>query len=434
MTDPSPAPRPGLALALLVATAAACASNPPVQRALPPRDGWRAVHLIGYESDGDLEVLGRNIPALAARGINVLILEVDYNFAFVSHPELRRGAAPITPEGAHRLLDICRRHSIPLIPEFQSLGHQSWEAETFPLLTVYPHFDLTPGAFPGNKGIYCREWDPLNPEVNRIVLELMDEIVEAFDGSSYVNGYPGGDPNTVGVAPWMDAGQAMHGAFAILCALHHCEQTGEGQSIDAAMIEGSANFLAELIMDNVMNGRVGERMGNRDSVMAPHGCYRCQGEYAWVAIAVANDVEWHAFCKAIGDPEWTRRPEFGDQLSRWQNQDELDKHVEEWTRKHGSYEAMEMLQKAGVMAGASLGPKELVEDPHLKARGFFPENDHSVIGKLIYAGRPFRLSNAARGKYGPAPLLGEHNKYVLGGLLGMSDSEIAGLVTEKVLL
>jgi len=184
MTDPSPAPRPGLALALLVATAAACASNPPVQRALPPRDGWRAVHLIGYESDGDLEVLGRNIPALAARGINVLILEVDYNFAFVSHPELRRGAAPIPPEGARRLLDICRRHSIRLIPEFQSLGHQSWEAETFPLLTVYPHFDLTPGAFPGNKGIYCREWDPLNPEVNRIVLELMDEIVEAFEADA----------------------------------------------------------------------------------------------------------------------------------------------------------------------------------------------------------------------------------------------------------
>jgi hypothetical protein len=69
---------------------------------------------------------------------------------------------------------------VRLIPEFQSLGHQSWEAETFPLLTVYPKLDLTPGAFPNNKDIYCREWDLLNPEVNRIVFALMDEIIDAF--------------------------------------------------------------------------------------------------------------------------------------------------------------------------------------------------------------------------------------------------------------
>jgi benzylsuccinate CoA-transferase BbsF subunit len=187
-------------------------------------------------------------------------------------------------------------------------------------------------------------------------------------------------------------------------------------------------------MDNIMNGRTGERMGNRHNVMAPHGCYRCQGEDAWVAIAVSNDAEWQAFCGAIGSPEWTKKPEFGDQLSRWKNQDELDKRVEEWTRKHGRYEVMEKLQKAGVMAGATLGPKELVEDPHLKDRGFFAENDHAVIGKLIYAGLPFRLSNAPRGNYGPAPLLGEHNYYVLGDLLGMPRDEIDGLVKEKVLL
>jgi hypothetical protein len=67
-----------------------------------------------------------------------------------------------------------------LIPQFQCLGHQSWKADTGPLLTVYPEFDLTPGAFPENKGIYCREWDPLNPKVNEVVFKLMDEIIDAF--------------------------------------------------------------------------------------------------------------------------------------------------------------------------------------------------------------------------------------------------------------
>ncbi len=260
------------------------------------------------------------------------------------------------------------------------------------------------------------------------------EIVEAFDGSSSANGYPGGDPNTVGVAPWMDAGQAMHGAFAILSALYHREQTGEGQLIDAAMIEGSANFLGELIMDNIMNGRIGERMGNRDKIMAPHGCYRCKGEYNWVAIAVSEDKEWQALCKVLGYPSWSRKPEFSNSLSRWQNQDALDVYINSWTRERDAYEITATLQKAGVMAGPSLGPRELVEDPQLKYRGFFVENEHPVIGKLQYAGLAWRLSNAPPGNYGPSPLLGEHNHYVLGRLLGKSDSEINDLIKEKVLL
>ena len=141
---------------------------------------WRAIHLLDYNSDSALDALGQNLEALANLGINVIILEVDYNFAFKSHPELRRGPSPITRDGARRFGTLCKKFKIRLIPEFQSLGHQSWKAETFPLLTVYPSFDLTPGAFPNNEGIYCREWDPLNPAVWRIVFQLMDEIIDAF--------------------------------------------------------------------------------------------------------------------------------------------------------------------------------------------------------------------------------------------------------------
>src|SRR6266576_230103 len=130
---------------------------------------WHAVHLLNYNSDTDLEALGQNLGKLAEMGINTLILEVDYNFAFKYHPELRRGISPITREGARKLAATCRKLGIRLIPEFQSLGHQSWKGETFPLLTVYPAFDLTAGEFPDNEGIYCREWDPLNAEVWRVV-------------------------------------------------------------------------------------------------------------------------------------------------------------------------------------------------------------------------------------------------------------------------
>jgi len=141
---------------------------------------WRAVHLLDYNTDTALDALGQNLEALAKQGINVIILEVDYNFDFKSHPELRRGTNPITRAGARRVAALCKKLNIRLIPEFQSLGHQSWKAETFPLLTVYPKFDLTPGAFPNNEGIYCREWDLTNPEVWRVVFSLIDELIDAF--------------------------------------------------------------------------------------------------------------------------------------------------------------------------------------------------------------------------------------------------------------
>ncbi len=145
---------------------------------------WVAVHLLHYESDAALEALEQQLPELASLGVNVLVLEVDYAFEFRSHPELRLSQTPITRRGARRFVEACRKHGIAVIPEFQSFGHQSWAKDTWPLLVKYPELDTTPGAFPGNQGIYCREWDPMNPRVYQIVFALFDEIIDAFDAQA----------------------------------------------------------------------------------------------------------------------------------------------------------------------------------------------------------------------------------------------------------
>jgi hypothetical protein len=139
-----------------------------------------SIHLLGYNNDDDIAELGERVPALAAEGVNLIFLEVDYNFEFVSHPELRAGDHVITKKGAAEFVSICKQYGIRIVPQFQSLGHQSWAQYTFALLKVYPELDLTPKAFPNNEGIYCREWDPYNPKVNEIVFPLIDEILEAF--------------------------------------------------------------------------------------------------------------------------------------------------------------------------------------------------------------------------------------------------------------
>jgi crotonobetainyl-CoA:carnitine CoA-transferase CaiB-like acyl-CoA transferase len=240
----------------------------------------------------------------------------------------------------------------------------------------------------------------------------------------------------VGVSPWTDGAQAMHGAYAILSAIYYHRWTGKGQYIDAAMIEGSANFLGELVMSNIINGCQGELSGNRDAAMAPHGCYPCrdtQSENEWIAIAVANQKEWLAMVKLMGSPAWSGEDEYADELSRWKNQTALDTKIAAWTRRFGSYELAEKLQKAGIAATPSLSTKQATHDKHLNERGFFVKTHHPVLGDVTLTGLPFRMSDSPRGNYKRAPLLGEDNNYVFGELLGYTTQEIEQLATERVL-
>jgi len=200
------------------------------QKTLTNANQWRALHVTAFTTDKDLEVLGSQIPKLATMGLNVLVLEVNCNFAYKSHPELRQGRDPITRDGASKIAALCKRQGIRLIPEFQSLGHQSWKANTFPLLKNYPQLDLTPGAFPQNKEIYCREWDPLNPEVNKIVFPLLDELLDAFGSDALHVGMDevfliGSDksPSTKGKGPAQVFAKAVNDLHEHLVKERHVE-------------------------------------------------------------------------------------------------------------------------------------------------------------------------------------------------------------------
>jgi hypothetical protein len=170
-------------LSVLLLSSCATFRRAPEKKAVEP---WCGLHLLGFYTDSTLAVLEQQLPQLSAAGINTLVLEVDYHFTYQSHPELRQTERTITKAGAGRLVKACRARGIRLIPQFQCLGHQSWAKETYALLTKYPELDIAPGAFPGNEGLYCREWDPMNPRVNEIVFPLLDELIDAFD-SEYLH-------------------------------------------------------------------------------------------------------------------------------------------------------------------------------------------------------------------------------------------------------
>jgi benzylsuccinate CoA-transferase BbsF subunit len=254
--------------------------------------------------------------------------------------------------------------------------------------------------------------------------------IEAAGGLSASFGYPGEPPVLSGTYPGDPIG-SMYGVVSMLAALDYRNQTGKGQHVDVAQSEGVCTMIPEVTMEYVMNGRIRPRMGNRDEIMAPHGCFSCKGEDKWVAIAVDNDEQWRSLCKVMGNPDWSKDAKFADQYSRWQNQDELNQLLTGWTKNYTNYEVTHMLQKAGVAAGPSVNIQELINDPHCKNRGVFIDQNHPVAGKTTVYRSPWK--SALTEENPPAPCLGQHNDYVYKELLGMTAAEIERYVNDKVI-
>ena len=252
-----------------------------------------------------------------------------------------------------------------------------------------------------------------------------------FSGQANLTGYADGVPNTL--TSDCDARAGTAAAFAVLMALNIRQRTGQGQFIDLSSSEALNMLIGDQMMDYSMNGRSPMRTGNHDAIMAPHNCYRCKGHDAWISIAVANDQEWEALCRVMGSPEWTKEEAFSSAYSRWQNQDRLDRLMEEWTINYRYQELMELLQEAGVAAMPSFKAKDLFTNPHLIAREAITEVTHPVLGTRKTIAPPWKLSETPARISRPAPLLGEHNEYVFGELLGMSTKEQEQLKLEEVI-
>jgi len=254
----------------------------------------------------------------------------------------------------------------------------------------------------------------------------------ALCGYSSLIGYPG--ERVLGEqTPYLDVNSAIHGAFAVLAALYYRERTGKGQYIDMAQIEVGASAIGEAFMEYFINGRVMGTRGNRHPAMAPHNNYPCKGDDKWISIAVKTDEEWRSFCDAIGSPPWAEDVRFGDGSNRLRNQEELDRLVSGWTVELTYYEAMDILQKAGVAAAPCLDLSERFSDPHFEERQTHLQVEHPATGDDIIAGIPFKLSETPCEVRRPAPLLGQHNEYVFGELLGKTREEIAQLIEDKVI-
>jgi benzylsuccinate CoA-transferase BbsF subunit len=255
--------------------------------------------------------------------------------------------------------------------------------------------------------------------------------VNLFSGVADVTGYRGGHPRIIGGC-LPDPFGGVAAVFAILAALHYRRQSGEGQYIDLAMYEVMMSAIPEVVIAYTMCGTEPVRRGNRHPDKVPHGVYRCRGEDAWVAISVDDDATWRRLCERARHPEWAADARFADSLARRANEDALDETLEHWTRGHTPEQVTALLQEVGVPAGPVLRADQLLDDAQLRERGTVVDNDHPIGGRHRHIGLPWKM-DAMSIEYGRAPLLGEHNREVLTGLLGMSDAEYASLADGGIL-
>lgn len=256
-------------------------------------------------------------------------------------------------------------------------------------------------------------------------------MLEPAAGLSSMMGYPGTGPYKSGVA-WADPVAGMHAAAAVMLALHDraAAPAGEGQAIELAQLEGMICFIGEELLASQVRGSDLPRIACRSHDFAPQGCYRSAGDDAWLALTVTTDGQWRSLCSILGATDLASL----SLAQRQASHDAIDARISAWSASLDHHEATRILQDAGIPAFPVLDAKELLEDPHLNARDFFPVITHPDAGTYPFPGLPIRLSATPASYRRPAPGLGEHNDEVHAEILGMSGQEIASLAAADIIV
>ena len=273
------------------------------------------------------------------------------------------------------------------------------------------------------------------PDAN---VKTVGPSVQALSGLTFMAGLPGQEPSGLGFS-YMDHQGAYHNCLAILMAIFHRNRTGRGQYIDGSTTDIAATLTGTKVLDYTANGRPSRRpdypAGNRleHPAAAPHGVYRCHGDDRWIAIAVFNDNEWRSLVDVMGSPPWASTPDFKTMGARLEHQDDLDQKVNSWTVKFDDIELMQILQKAGVRAGAVFKGADVERDPQLRHRKTFVDLDHSAMGRWPFEAVPAKLSATAGGWEWGSPVIAQDNDYFYREVLGIPDRQVQELACKGVL-
>ncbi|WP_342723823.1 CoA transferase [Bradyrhizobium sp. B097] len=256
--------------------------------------------------------------------------------------------------------------------------------------------------------------------------------LEQGSGLPSVIGNPDSPPVMSHVA-FGDAVGGLNGCAAVLVALTHACKTGQGQFIDLAQIECMMPFAAPWITVSSISGMPPQKYGNRHPQFVPHGCFRCCGYDNWIVVTATDDDMWQRLALVIGRPDWASELSLKSAEARRGIEEDIEAAIEDWTLARAADQAMSELQAVRVAAGVARLPNDLLKDRHLRSRAFLQEVERAFVGWHLQPSMPVREGLLPYAIRKPAPTLGQHNREILSGLLGLSDTAIQQLTREGII-
>lgn len=256
-------------------------------------------------------------------------------------------------------------------------------------------------------------------------------LIDATSGQVAATGMPGGGWTEVPMS-LPDPCSGLHAAIAMVAALYRRRATGSGGSVECSMVESWIAGLSSAVLHAAVTGQDPPLVGCRDETMSPHGVFRCDGDYEWIALAVRDDEEFSTLLDCIGAADHPQASRWSDLESRRRDEDVIERLVESWTSQRTAEDVERIWTGAGLAAARVRRMDEVARCAHLEARGYFAELDHASVGVRRLGGTAWTCTRAAVGPFRSAPTFGEHTDAVLSSI-GYDADERARLRSDGIL-
>ena len=256
-----------------------------------------------------------------------------------------------------------------------------------------------------------------------------DQVLQGYGGIMGLTGEPDGQPLKVGISI-TDLTTGMFAAIGIITALYHRQQTGRGQYIDAAMLDGQVSWLTYQAQSYWATGEVPKRVGSGHGLIVPYQAFKTVDGF--INIAVGNDNLWRSFTKVMGIGHLTDDPRFASNPARVENRAELLGIIEPLISARPSAHWLALLDGAGIPCGPIYTVDQVVIDPQVLARDMVTQVTHHDYGTINTLGFPIKFSETPGRSPSAPPTLGEHTDEVLKSL-GLTDAEMQLLRDKKII-
>ena len=292
--------------------------------------------------------------------------------------------------------------------------------------------------------IGAEDWHETNPELIVALVSAygqtgpyrykggFDRTAGAFAGTTYVTGYPDKPPVRTGYA-MIDYMTAYLGAFGVMTALYNRDvNSSGGEVIDLSLVEAGFRSSESALTEYSLNGTVRERVGNRNPHFVPAEDFDTKDGKILV-INAGTDSLWKKLAHCMGQPQLLEDERFNNTFNRIMNQDPLYAIIAAWVKELTADEGLKILDDAGVPADIIRNIADLAHDPHMREREAVLEFEDPDKGKVLVPGVFPKLKHAPGRIEHLGAKLGEYNKEIYEGFLGLSSEKLSQLEDKGVI-